>query len=791
MSRTQTVARCWSGIALVALFSTSGCGETQAPEAVANTGDDRDNTTEGGAPKAPVNEQEQSVDAFLADYADNLTHHFQAHFGRAGRSAALKTTLEAKVRKKGDPFRRRDLLKALYQGADGEVLSLDLIARGELTDRGKIVFEVLGKADAHALNPARYHCNTIEEQLPSLAEHRQTFKDWKASPLTGEELKKIKAALGAADFGVDDPKAAEKTTTMLLHSQSPVARLSKEGEDLKASSEALGRAEAMMELLLAEGLLLYTWDMRYHNEHWFRDVDLPRAQKVRERDQKARERKLKLEEMLVDAVRKATEDGLQSFVDNLPPHFDQYARVMEALARYRGFKEKGGWQEVKKLPIRRGGKHERLKALKERMAVEGYYTPPEDQKDELSIAWDTNLREGIKLYQTTHQLRITGESSKPFWISLNTSLDDRIRQIELTLQRWRESRIGHDKTFIHVNVPDFHAEGWSEGERKMRFRIVAGNTQQGCDRKRKIITYVNATPMISDMIEAVILNPYWNIPERILKEEILPEYLKNPEYLTEHNYECVKEREGVCVRMRQQGGEGNALGQVKFIFPNEHGVYMHDTPKKAIFNYPVRAYSHGCMRVHEPLQFAEYLLKEDKNYNKRLFDKWMEEGKENSIRLNTPVPIHVEYYTVRVDDEGRANFLSDIYKYDRDRLSGEVIKPRKCEPSAFDDFVLNPEEEEGQEGEEIEEGDDQIDLEEGGDEAEGEEDKGEDKGEGDEKDEGDDKPKVPEEGDKAPPKLLAPKGAEKLGEQAPVPLKLRKLKVSGQENNPEKGDDGP
>jgi murein L,D-transpeptidase YcbB/YkuD len=272
-----------------------------------------------------------------------------------------------------------------------------------------------------------------------------------------------------------------------------------------------------------------------------------------------------------------------------------------------------------------------------------------------------------------------------FWKSVNVPVEDRIQQIKVTLARWRESGIGNDDYFVLVNIPDFHAEVWRGGKRDMRFRIVAGNTQWGCDRKKKIWTRVNATPLQSNAIRNVILNPYWNIPERIWKEELVPEKKEKPDLFEEKGYECVQVGDEECGRLRQKSGGGNALGRVKFIFPNEWNTYMHDTPKKNFFTFPIRAFSHGCMRVQDPLDFAEYLLKTDGSYDEKSFKKTLDGDIENNLRLKAPVPIHIEYYTVRVDDDGRLNFLADIYRYDQDRINGVEASHKKCEPAAYEE----------------------------------------------------------------------------------------------------------
>ncbi len=750
----------WRTLFFITLFAAAGCGEgskssTAEPAVALAKGEV--NAPEGAeeARGAEGGDGEADTEAFVSATLAQLDKHIKAHFGNVGKGEAIGAILAEKPKKKDDLFKRRDLLRATFIGRDGQAIQLGLVESGALTDAGKAALGALTDADRHALPSKRYQVEAIEERLPALAEARGKLSQWSAPALSAEEASKIQAAVREAGMDVEGKGAAQRLVALLLGPQTPTPELARQSEGFKGLAGSLSRQEAELELLLAEGLLLYTWDMRYSNKNWFRDIEFPRKQE---------EQTLKLEELMVDAVVQAADGDMATFIGSLPPQFEQYDKLLKSRERYKAIVEAGGWSEVKPIAVRRGTKHDRLIELKARMALEGYYEAAEDEAGgAYTGVWNQALLDGITHYQTTHQIQVKGESTKFFWESLNVSAKDRLEQIELTIQRWRESRIGNDATFIHVNIPDFHAEGWVQGERKIRFRVVTGNRDKGCHRKLKVITYVNATPLMSDQIETIILNPYWNIPERILKEEILPEYRKDPNYLEEHNYECVQERAGACVRMRQAGGEGNALGQVKFLFPNEHGVYMHDTPKKAIFNYPTRAYSHGCMRVHEPLKFAEYLLKNDGQWSDRQFERWMSSGKENPIRLKTPVPIHVEYYTVRVDEDGLPNFLSDVYKYDEERLSEEKTKLQKCTPTEFDDFVLQSEEEE-------------IDPEADGDDPEADE--GNPEGEGD---------KAPdEEGDKAPGEagekgpagdLKVPRALEEAVDRPPVPIKLRTIEV--------------
>jgi murein L,D-transpeptidase YcbB/YkuD len=184
----------------------------------------------------------------------------------------------------------------------------------------------------------------------------------------------------------------------------------------------------------------------------------------------------------------------------------------------------------------------------------------------------------------------------------------------------------------------------------------------------------------------VVLNPYWNIPSRILEEELLPSLVNREDYFERQGIEVVEVNGSR--RVRQRPGPQNPLGRVKFMFPNPHDTYLHDTSRPQYFQYPIRAFSHGCMRVQEPLNFLELLLRNDDQWDPARVEQIFASEQETSIRLRTPVPVHVEYYVVRVDDEGRANFAADIYRYDRERISPSSPDQLRCTPAARPDHRL-------------------------------------------------------------------------------------------------------
>jgi murein L,D-transpeptidase YcbB/YkuD len=282
---------------------------------------------------------------------------------------------------------------------------------------------------------------------------------------------------------------------------------------------------------------------------------------------------------------------------------------------------------------------------------------------------------------------VTGESSRDFWSSLNIGADRRLQQIDLTLQRWRENRIGDDARYLWVNIPDMHAEAWREGQRDLRFRIVVGNTTRQCDPRTRQMAYVNATPVQSATMSYVVLNPTWSVPIRIAREELLPELLENPNYFEEQGFEHIINDNGTEI-IRQSPGPNNPLGKVKFMFPNPHNTYMHDTSRPQYFRFPIRAFSHGCMRVSEPDALLEYVLQQDGQWDERQIERIYEGGEETTISLREHIPVHMEYYVVTVDDDGYANFLADIYRLDRDRLDPPSANDLACDPDPTPDHRL-------------------------------------------------------------------------------------------------------
>lgn len=378
-------------------------------------------------------------------------------------------------------------------------------------------------------------------------------------------------------------------------------------------------------------------------------------------------------------------NGVEKAMARLEPPDAQYRLLREARKIYLDAMEAGGWPSIDapKNPTEAkiGKSYPYVPQLKARLAAEGYRI-----KDEGNDIFDQTLNDAVVLYRDLHQLSPKKVIDGVLFKNLAVSPEDRLATIDLALQKYRESAIGSLYYYVKVNIPDFYMEVWRDGTRLMRHRIVVGNNKQQLDPETKkpvpdpetlYPIYPNRTPIQTSKINEVILNPYWNVPARIRIEELEPHLTENPNYYAENNYEEVNVGDPKLYYVRELPNPKNSLGKVKFMFPNPHNVYLHDTPAKAVFKLPTRALSHGCMRVQDPLDFAELLLKEDGQWNQKKFDEILnaDPPEQTPVDLKHPVDVDVVYINARVDDQGPVAFLSDVYQYDAVR-TGKII-PKK------------------------------------------------------------------------------------------------------------------
>lgn len=530
-----------------------------------------------------------------------------------------------------------DLLHAEY-AATGWTLAF--AGRDGLTNRGAGVVSRLQAADVDALDNALYHLDEIETQGATLA----------AAP----KAPKVSFALDAVDAElavtwVEEHREMEEGTRtralidalLGLGDEPPLSeRLAGQQRAYREATAPLRGSIVELEVRVADGALRFARDMRHFNYKRMSWAEL--------------ERRGGGKAVVYDRLRgtlaalAGAEDaaGADEVLVDLRPSFEQYDRLVDALARYRSLEP---WGEIAPFDIS-SGTPAQMTALRDRLSTEGFT--------------DAELGAAVHAYQIAHQF-VPGMPTAGFWRSLNVTLEHRIREIELTIQRYRESFYRDEPDFVFVNIPDFHAEVFHDGELQRRIPVVVGNTERVCDPETGRWRFPNATPVQWAELDHLMLNPWWNVPPRLFREEIEP-HLDDPAWLDQKNFELFTTN-GVT-QARQRPGPTNALGLVKFIFPNPHNTYMHDTPQKQYFELPVRTFSHGCVRVKDPLELAEYFMTTYDLGGKSRLDHIMELGSTIKIELPPHIPVFFEYYTVRVSDDGRTEFLADPYDLDQERL---------------------------------------------------------------------------------------------------------------------------
>lgn len=358
----------------------------------------------------------------------------------------------------------------------------------------------------------------------------------------------------------------------------------------------------------------------------------------------------------VDAVEpqaqqyKALKTGLQKYLDLVPqdhveplPSMDPSAKSIVVTAGYPA-----------------------LKVLQQRLALLGDYSG-----DANAAAPASELAEAVKHFQHRHGLTEDGKLGSATIDALNTPLTVRVNQIEDSMERWRWLDDTYQNAAVMVNLPEFELRAFegtgSEHHEVFRMNVVDGKSDDD----------THHTPVIADQMKYLVFRPFWNVPPSIAKKEIIPHMEKQPGYLGAKNYEVVdlkgnlqspdmaKIEKGTQM-VRQKSGTSNSLGLVKFMFPNPFNVYLHDTNEKALFARTRRDYSHGCVRLQDPVKLANWVLRDNPKWDEQAIADAMNTGDDNkSVSLPKPLPVVIFYGTAWSDD-GEMHFFKDMYGYDAD-----------------------------------------------------------------------------------------------------------------------------
>jgi murein L,D-transpeptidase YcbB/YkuD len=347
------------------------------------------------------------------------------------------------------------------------------------------------------------------------------------------------------------------------------------------------------------------------------------------------------------------------------PVYSQYQLLKNYLQKYNDIEKKGGWikwtDKIKKL--KEGDSSSVIALVKKQLFMLEDLTVKDS-----SYLFDDKLADAVKKFQQRNGLKENGIIEGKTLLSMSIPIRERIKQILINMERCKWVPIEQKGDYLMVNIPDFKLYVYNNDSLKWSCNVVVG--------KSKV---ANHTVIFNDNLEEIVFSPYWNIPKNIIIKETLPEIKKNPNYLMIHDME-VANAQGQTISLspfewgkyttdfpytiRQKPGKDNALGLVKFLFPNSYSIYMHDTPAKSLFNESTRMFSHGCIRIEEPFKLAKFLLRGDSTYTDARINALMHGGKQTFVKLKNTVPVFIAYFTTWVDKDGKLNFREDVYHND-------------------------------------------------------------------------------------------------------------------------------
>ncbi|CAA6822916.1 MAG: Unknown protein [uncultured Sulfurovum sp.] len=382
-------------------------------------------------------------------------------------------------------------------------------------------------------------------------------------------------------------------------------------------------------------------------------------------------------------------DDINASIAELTPKKFGYSKLLLALEKLETLKDTGAWEELpyfKKLAL--GSSGDIVLKLRNRLKASGDYSECEEVNVSVVIAQDHNqsrdmnlsrdavfghcLENSVKTFQKRHGLLVDGIVGSGTRGSLNISIEEKIEKIRLNIDRIKWLPRDDQERYLMVNIPEFMLHYIEDNEEKQTLRVIVG------DKK-------HPTPIFSQNISYIVLNPYWKVPEGIVKREIVPAMVKNPNYLRKQGlvaHRTWNENSRVIdtswlywedylygkkfpYRLMQPPGPRNALGKIKFKFPNRFSVYLHDTPTRHLFKRTVRAFSHGCVRLSQPRELLETIAKFNTNIDIRKAKKVLKGKRKKQLDMKNKLRIYLVYLTTNVDKNGQLIFSKDIYKYDK------------------------------------------------------------------------------------------------------------------------------
>jgi murein L,D-transpeptidase YcbB/YkuD len=406
------------------------------------------------------------------------------------------------------------------------------------------------------------------------------------------------------------------------------------------------------EILLTDGLLKLIQDMAT-GKHAPQDVD-PEWQ---------------IQRAEIDAVEFLLQaqfgKNLKQQLDTLKPNLAEYQLLTSAYARYKSIVTKGGWTTIPETPLLRpGDKHKHIPYFRQRLAV---YNSALTQTASVENLYDEDLALAVKRFQHNHAIKVDGIIGSETLSAMNVPAEDRLRQIMLNLDRFRWLPRNLGEQYVLINIPNYQLRAVNQGKTELEMRVIVGK------EKRR-------TPSFATQMSHIVFHPYWNVPRKIARIDLLTKQQKNPDYFYMQNIRVYQRNQtgkdeidpyfvdweqlspsDFPYSLRQDPGPNNALGQVKFMIPNPWDIYLHDTPDKTLFADSKRNYSSGCVRLEDPVALAEFTLANSDL--QKTTEEYLAKNENQWYRLNKNIHVYTTYFTVWSADK-QLIFAPDSYKRD-------------------------------------------------------------------------------------------------------------------------------
>jgi murein L,D-transpeptidase YcbB/YkuD len=368
----------------------------------------------------------------------------------------------------------------------------------------------------------------------------------------------------------------------------------------------------------------------------------------------------------------------ESLFELTPAHAD-YRALQRALEDYRAIAARGGWPAVPAtIRLKPGQRSALAGSLARRLAASGDYPADAQTRD----VYGQDLQEAVKRFQRRHGFADDGSVGPALAAEMNVPVEQRIRQIELNMERWRWLPRDLGDPHILVNIPEMRLDVSDHATTPVTMRVVVGKPD-------------TQTPIFNDKMTYLVFAPVWNVPDDIAEKETLPAALSDPGFLSRMNMEVVDASGGhvdpasidlsspAKYRFRQRPGGSNALGLVKFMFPNQFNVYLHDTPSDSLFARASRPLSHGCVRLEQPEKLAQYVLRDQPDWTPQRIQDAMHAGEERVVKLKRAIPVYLGYWTARVTPDHQVQFRKDVYGIDANQSAKLTERLKRMKTSAL------------------------------------------------------------------------------------------------------------